>query len=281
MTFYVILASLFIASVVSQKDNEICPKLTDIAPCACDREGFSCLKAKTIEDIKKAFQAPSKQKAARGFWLNGTPITRIPKNLFNDYKIENMYMEFNQIREIEDGAFQGSENSLQILSLHENSMNSFPFDYLSKFQKLHSLVLEINLLFNKLSEVGEYAFAVNESNNPALLTLLLAFNSISYIHETAFDNLIPAEIDLRFNSLRKLDANVFRPLFLRMLQYAVQTKSLPGVVLTAGNPFTCRGCNDYLWLVRNKSLWSNVLPDFKCIDGTRLQQLTLEKIGCY
>ncbi|RWS30065.1 Leucine-rich repeat-containing protein 15-like protein [Leptotrombidium deliense] len=319
LKFYILLSFVFV-NAFAQTDEEICPKKEDIAPCSCDREGFSCLNAKSEDDIKRAFRAPVKQKATRGFWINGTPIKKISADTFNGFKIEGFHMEYNQIEEIENGAFSGSERTMRTLSADNNRIKSFNFKDLQKFSSLATVTFQknnlqtiarysfnntnvkvINLVSNDISTVESFAFwgakelravdltfndieelAANSFSLSASGVMIgLTFNKIKKIDKKAFEGLNTINLDLRFNELTELDKDIFVPLILTAINHARKNKQ-PFVlqILTTGNPMSCTGCNAYRWLVEDAHLYSNIFTDFKCKDGRRLHELTLHSIGC-
>lgn len=48
----------------------------------------------------------------------------------------------------------------------------------------------------------------------------------------------------------------------------------------AENPFTCTGCNLYRWLLElDRDSLANLI-NFSCADETKLEDLTLDMIGC-
>ena len=46
------------------------------------------------------------------------------------------------------------------------------------------------------------------------------------------------------------------------------------------NPFSCRGCSDWKWIVDNRPVFEKLMHDFQCADGRSLGQLNMVNIGC-
>lgn len=109
------------------KSDDRCPDATEIAPCSCDLEGISCFTITTEAELIKVFQANASIKAARAFWLNGTPLKAIRKGSLNGYKFQYVYLDKNSLEVIESGALAGSEETLQSLSVYDNHLKEFPF----------------------------------------------------------------------------------------------------------------------------------------------------------
>ena len=124
----ILIKTILIITLISGiKSDDRCPDAKEIAPCNCDLEGISCFTITTEAELTKVFQAKASVKAARAFWLNGTPIKTINKGSFNDYKFQNVYLDKNLIESIESGVFSGSEETLQSLSVYDNHLKEFPF----------------------------------------------------------------------------------------------------------------------------------------------------------
>ena len=121
------LITILVVTLIGVHADDRCPDAADIAPCSCDLEGISCFTVSTDADLAKVFQANTSVKAARAFWLNGTPIKKISKGTFNNYKFQHMYLDKNEIEEIEFGSFDGSEETLKSLSVYDNHLKVFPF----------------------------------------------------------------------------------------------------------------------------------------------------------
>lgn len=119
--------TLLATLITAIQSDDRCPDPKEIEPCSCDLEGMSCFTIKTENELGKVFQAKSSIKAARAFWLNGTPIKVIKKETFNGYKFQHLYLDKNLIETIEPGALGGSEETLQSLSVYDNHLKEFPF----------------------------------------------------------------------------------------------------------------------------------------------------------
>lgn len=109
------------------KSDDRCPDSKEISPCSCDLEGISCFTVNTEDELSKVFQAKTSVKAARAFWLNGTPIKTIKKGIFNEYKFQHIHLDKNSIEVVESGSLSGSEDTLSSLSVYDNHLKEFPF----------------------------------------------------------------------------------------------------------------------------------------------------------
>ncbi|KAI1309074.1 Oplophorus-luciferin 2-monooxygenase non-catalytic subunit [Halotydeus destructor] len=293
-------------AVFSAVKGSTCPAADEIAPCSCDDEGISCYTITAIEQFERVFRANCSKKAAKAVWLIGTPLTKMAANTFNGYLFETISIDKNEIEFVESGTFEGTERGLKSLSLYGNKLTSFPFQDLIKFSRLTSLSLAANkirtipsgslvnipsliqliLKDNEITTLGKQSFAncpnlkgVDLSGNKITslgsstfgrmrTAINLQGNGIDFIHPEAFDDTELGALDLTDNKLETLDPR----LFLRLLK---------NVVLVGGNPFTCFGCAEWHWVVDNKDKFNQMFHEtFRCADGTTLEDLTLESIGC-
>ncbi|GIY96377.1 leucine-rich repeat-containing protein 15 [Caerostris extrusa] len=160
--------------------DDSCPTPEELAPCTCDGEGLNCMGARTLEEIKKAFNAKFKYGGVRSVWVQGTPLTHLPADIFGNVKSQQFYVEVNNITTIDANAFSASKKTLHTLSLFGNKIKDFPYSGLSIYENLGTL----NLGRNLIETIPDNAF-----NNRNLYAIILAQNKISHIGMNAFSNL--------------------------------------------------------------------------------------------
>ncbi|XP_054721972.1 oplophorus-luciferin 2-monooxygenase non-catalytic subunit-like [Uloborus diversus] len=311
MGFYWFVIAAVIAGTVFGDDS--CPSATELKPCTCDGEGVNCMLATSVDQIRTAFKANFKYGGVRSIWIQGTPITNVPADLFSGIRSQQFYIEVNNITSVDMDAFRSSNMSMISLSFFGNKLSTFPFGKLQEYKRLGSL----NLGRNRFTSIPDNAFKSN-----SLGRLLLSQNGISHIGKNAFSGLPSLnELHLTYNQLTTLGPESFSwQTNAPSLQILLQANMISSVSKTAfqgtqpygiqlgynkltslqqdsfievvtkivnkggylelnGNPLTCRGC-DYTWLVLNKNTLQKTLPGFRCPDGTGLRDLTYSKIGC-
>lgn len=171
-------AIAIVASIAFADDS--CPRPAEISPCTCDGEGVNCMGARTLQEIKQAFKANFKYGGVRSIYIQGTPISSIPSDLFGNIKSQQIFVEINNVSTVDIKAFSASTKTLQVLSLFGNKIKNFPFSEVSSFERLGTL----NLGRNLIETIPSGAL---DSRN--LYTLILAQNRISTIGMNAFANL--------------------------------------------------------------------------------------------
>lgn len=301
---------LLLASIAIARTEAICPNINDIKPCTCDDEGLQCLNLNN-SGLARVFKAPSERKAIRRVWIFQTNLTELPERAFDEYIIRDLYLDLNRIKHVQSNAFGEASKTLQSLSLTRNLIENFPFEDLNKMKKLRQLGLGYNNLttistnafpasdtlesldlshnlidkiepnaFSELYEVSLIDLSRNnlkeiESNALRVrssyrhLAISLRANQISKIAVNAFGGHHPYNLDLSRNKLTYLDQLIFEPLLMNDTTIYVED-----------NPFTCAGCDLYKWLIElDKSYLSNLI-NFSCLDETKLEDLTLEMVGC-
>ncbi|CAL1295018.1 unnamed protein product [Larinioides sclopetarius] len=268
----------------------------------------------TLDEIKKTFQAEFKDGGVRSVWVQGTPLTNLPANLFGNVKSQQFFIEVNSITTVDLRAFSASNKTLHTLSLYGNKIKDLHFSDLNTFENLATL----NLGRNQIEIIPLNAF-----NSRSLYTLNLAQNKIRHIESNAFGNLPRLEklemalnqvlaigprsfafkshsprlqIDLSANHIFDVDPDGFIGLDPMAIFFSQnELKSLEkepfadlvtkvaqkgGFLEVSGNPFSCKGC-DYSWLVINKDILANKLVGFSCKDKRTLTELTASNIGCH
>lgn len=297
---------VFVGSLASA----VCPNLEDIKPCTCDDEGLQCLRLNN-SGLERVFKATAERKAIRRVWIFNTNLTALTSRAFGDYIIRDLYLDLNKISDIQANAFGEATKTLQSLSLTRNSLTTFPFEDLKSMKKLKQLGLghnqltliasnsfppsdtleSIDLSHNSISKIEPNAFselyevslidlsrnALQELESKSLLVksssrhlaMSLRGNRIKRIASDAFGDHHPHTIDLSRNQLTYLDEDTFGPLLTNNT-----------VINVDENPFICSGCELYRWLLEIDREYLNNLDNFACTDDTKLEDLTLELIGC-
>lgn len=305
----IIIALVLLAAIILSIEA-VCPDANDIKPCTCDDEGLQCLRLND-SGLARVFQAPAERKAIRRVWIFQTNLTALKANSFGDYIIRDLYLDLNQIRNVERGAFGEATKTLQSLSLTRNLLTSFSFEDLQSMKKLKQLGLghnqlvsiesnafppsetieSIDLSHNQIRKIEPFAFAelyevslidlsrnhLSELETNSLLvksssrqlSISLRNNRIQKIAVDTFGNYHPHYVDLSRNHLTYLDEYTFAPLLLNNTLINVDE-----------NPFSCSGCELYKWLLALDSEYLNNLDNFVCQDETKLEDLTMETIGC-
>lgn len=160
--------------------DDSCPRPAEISPCTCDGEGLNCMGARTQQEIRQAFRANFKYGGVRSVWIQGTPLSDIPSDLFGTVKTQQFFVEINNVSTVDIKAFSASAKTLQVLSLFGNRIKTFPFNELNMFERLATL----NLGRNLIETIPSGAF-----DHKNLYTIILAQNRISTIGMNAFANL--------------------------------------------------------------------------------------------
>lgn len=120
------LFTLFGANVNCEDDQDDCPNEKDIDPCQCDRQGLACYSLKDDDDLLRVFSFKNKYNAYRSIWIIATPLKKLKANAFGGVRINNIFIEGNQLAEIENGAFQGIYDYVRTLSLYDNQLEVIP-----------------------------------------------------------------------------------------------------------------------------------------------------------
>lgn len=192
----------------------------------------------------------------------------------NFQRLRVLNMADNNVQEIPSYAFRSP--SIQTLVLNGNpikAIGAFAFESLPKLKSLRLRGIQVKTL-------GANAFAIPR-HHPQL-EILLDGGSLEKIEEKAFDGTAPLMLHLNKNSLTDLSGPVFQPLMKAMALNA-RRNNLIGEprILTAGNSFSCRGC-EFSWLssLAGKPEMLIMLLDFRCEDRTRVWNVTSSVTGC-
>lgn len=305
---------LIAVTVALVATDDSCPAKSEISPCTCDGEGFNCMGARTVEEVRKAFRAKFKYGGVRSVWVQGTPITNVPADLFGNVKSQHFYIEVNNISSVNLDAFSASKKTLKTLSLFSNKLTKVELSGLALYENLNLL----NLGRNQITSIPDDAFS-----SKSITTIILAQNQISHVGKNAFSDLPNlAKIEMTLNSLTTLGPMSFASkghsaaLTINLASnhissvsstafqgttpkeiYFSQNKltSLPqdpfanlitriaqkqGYIYFPANPFSCTGC-DYSWIVRNKDILYSRFIGFTCTDGRSIMDLTNSGIQCF
>lgn len=177
----------------------VCPDANDIKPCTCDDEGLQCLRLNN-SGLARVFRAPAERKAIRRVWIFQTNLTALKSDSFGEYIIRDLYLDLNQIEQVETGAFGEATKTLQSLSLARNQISKFPFGDLRQMRKLKQL----GLGHNKLTVLESSTFPPSDT----LESIDLSHNEISNIQPYAFSELYGVSlIDLSRNVLKEVESN--------------------------------------------------------------------------
>nr|XP_053630848.1 uncharacterized protein LOC128687403 [Cherax quadricarinatus] len=163
-------------------------------------------------------------------------------------KLTTLVLKRNRIPIVFTNAF--SYASLTVLDLSSNLIDTIGKDAFAALDKLQELYLDHNLL-TKVDDDCFRFFNHKPDNN--FLTLDLSFNKISYISEYAFRGLRNVQINLQSNHLTTITETVFKPIILDSQFFVFLSFS--------GNNITC-DCK-ILWIVEDSSMKS-CFDNFMC-----------------
>ena len=184
--------------------------------------------------------------------------------MINFKKLDSLSLSSNYLTNIPENALKGAPK-LAGVTLRNNQITNVGKD---AFNNIDTLV-SIDLSHNSLTQLSAQSLSISSGG----VMISLADNKISSIDKNAFlwTNLL--QLDLSGNALKSLPPTTFYPV----------TKSLSlnhGVLILGDNPLSCKGCNEYKWIVDNARLFSRMLVEFECADGNTIPDLDYELIGC-
>lgn len=152
-----------------------CPDPGLFNPCKCITESgdplimdIDCSEALDDVVLGQAFQAPMSFCTYRNLKITGSEFSsfnRFTLDTFGCASFETMEISGTSLQVIEDGTLFRSEGKLTSLNLDNNAIRSFPFESLSGFTVLETLLLNNNLLTT-----------VQKIISPSLVTLSLDYN---------------------------------------------------------------------------------------------------------
>lgn len=198
--FATLMGLLLVASLTGAQFNS-CPAPESLLPCTCDFTGINCMKAKTAEELAKAFSG-SEKTMHRALWVQNLPVTEIHAKTFGDYAFGKAFIEINnQLEAFPLSALANSSPLLTELSLYGNRLRGIDSNWLPNFQRLRVL----NMANNNVREIPSFAF-----RNPSIQTLVLNENPIKAIGAYAFKSLPRLKsLRLRGVQVKTLGANSF------------------------------------------------------------------------
>lgn len=196
--FATCLALLLIAAETGAQFNS-CPDPESLLPCTCDFTGINCMKAKSAEQLAKAFSGREKT-VHRALWVQNLPVTGIPVNVFGEYAFGKVFIEINtELATFPLSALANSSQFLTELSLYGNRLRGIDSNWLPNFQRLRVL----NMANNNVQEIPSYAF-----RSVSIQTLVLNGNPIKTIGAFAFESLPKLKsLRLRGIQVKTLGAN--------------------------------------------------------------------------
>lgn len=155
--------------------------------------------------------------------ITESTIAHIPAGILNERKnISVIKLSNNQIKSVDDGAFDGLVSLYQI-NLDHNSLEKFPVF------KTKSALRELFLSNNNIEEISQTSL----KNLPELIELRLDRNRITKIPAKAFSyNKKLSSLSLKNSSLSEIDENAFTGSYLEKLYLqGTSIKSLPSAGL--------------------------------------------------
>ncbi|CAN7940373.1 unnamed protein product [Ixodes hexagonus] len=205
--------------------------------------------------------------------LFGNALTSFQfEGIRNFPKLVELNVGKNQLETIPARALQ--HPTLSTLVLSDNpivSIGAYAFAGLPQLKTLH-------LVGTRITALGDYALSI-PSGNPDL-KILLSDGNLTSVSALAFSDTSPRVLYLKGNHLTEFPRAVFYPI-IEQLERRRQSSGKSSSLKVSGNPFSCAGCS-FKWLVRlkNELLSRRLLSGFVCSDGTTLERLSYQKIGC-
>ncbi|KAK2723910.1 hypothetical protein QYM36_002311, partial [Artemia franciscana] len=218
-------------------------------------------------------------------YISNSSIPELPNGIFRQLTIHNLQLSRCGLKEIEEGAFQGQDESLKNLNLQDNLLTAVPTRAIKELSEL----LMLDLSSNKIMLIEDDAFT-----GLSLLTLKLAENNLT-ISRNAFRGLddslknlnlkgtrqreIPeavralsslAFLDLAQNNIRKLDPQVLSQLD------SLTALNLERNIIQSFDPDTFDGINDTL---SSLSLLNNLITIYPVDIFSTLGNLKVLDIG--
>ncbi|XP_053995102.1 chaoptin-like isoform X1 [Hylaeus volcanicus] len=163
----------------------------------------------------------------REFNLDSNKLTSLPAGIFDRLDIRRIHLSSNSLKNVDDDAFRGLEDSLEYLNLENNDLPNVP-GAVSRLRKLSYLYLANNDIRNisgdAFQEFAENLRALSLATNSLdvvpvtallrcqrLLHLNLGYNKISHVQSGDFEWAEDLEILLlRNNVLTKLNGETFK-----------------------------------------------------------------------
>ena len=167
-----------------------CPFHMDIAPCLCTEIGLNpdldmdCSHVLDIDQLMRVFEADFPSTNYRRLSMTGTPgdpipLSYLPDGVFGRITFQEIVIQYTQIYRVDDHAFIGSKDTLQMLTLSHNEQTTFPSTILPLFSHLR----ELDLSYNHLVFI------------PDLRSSSLRFLTLTNNTQLSFSDQVFAEID--------------------------------------------------------------------------------------
>jgi len=212
----VILASALHRELRHIRQGPPCPLEWNISPCTCRGPAgvptIDCSAVSDEDDLVRIFQSAPLSMNMRGIDIHGSALRSIPGGAFENHTLHLFLLNDNFFESISPDAFKGSEGTIDLIRLSNNSLTSFPYDVLKSLTEIRALVLASN----KINEIPANAFPES-----SLEMLDLSDNFISSIGASAFsrlENLV--KLDLSDNKLTVFPAGVLPTNKLKILVLA-------------------------------------------------------------
>lgn len=142
------------------------------------------------DNITSVPRIPSDFQILDVFELNSTSVEVVRKDSFQGTRIRALKLNFNEIKTVEVGGFDGMEDTVTIQIMH-NKLNWIWFDIFQNLDNLTSLQLEYNQIsFDGIEDLCVESDKVTNSSSvpvlPKLVVLTLKQNPLKIIPRTLF-----------------------------------------------------------------------------------------------
>ncbi|XP_066978393.1 leucine-rich repeat-containing protein let-4-like isoform X2 [Macrobrachium rosenbergii] len=181
-----------------------------IWPCSCSTSGegdvsITCRNAQGPDLIHKALIPNYPRPNLQILNIAKSNVGRLPKDILHGKTFEEMNLYGSGIRGIEEGAFAGCQDTLRLIRLNSNHLQSFNFSELVNFPLLEMIALSDNQLTSIEGFVGLPTLP--------LTTLYIGKNLIKSLPSDVFISLENLGVlDLSYNDISFIPQGVFLPL---------------------------------------------------------------------
>ncbi|CAM1306907.1 Uncharacterised protein at_DN1718, partial [Pycnogonum litorale] len=202
------LLSVILLTSILKMITTSCPPPEDLIMCNCrevrnilDVECYSISKESELANELSYFVHVDDYRV--NLTLKSSTIASISSKMFSDVSLYEFTTEEVLLTHINEGAFQGSEESLQIINIVGHLMNSIPVGALRVLKNLRRLDLSSGGIF------GSLRTDTFDNMLQGLNYLCMILCGISYIESGAFKSLRSLEIlDLSENPLTAIESSV-------------------------------------------------------------------------